>query len=53
MLAEMRIQTALLLSQLIQEQEQREERLKEMVVSILFPFVAMVSSAGYLKKKLK
>jgi len=32
MLAEMRIQTAVLLSQLIEEQEKREERLKEMVI---------------------
>ena len=34
MLAEMRMQTALILAQLIQEQEQREERLKGMIVSI-------------------
>lgn len=31
----MRIQTAVLLSQLIDEQEQREQRLKETVVSSL------------------
>jgi len=32
----MRLQTALLLSQLIEEQERREQRLKTTIVSVIF-----------------